>query len=252
MKSLEKRLSAALHTQTKVDDAQIAQTVQAAQRFYAAKPLRQHISFGRFVAMQARIFGVRIWLWQGGVMLALLYGLKLIQVNASLLFTLRTLPFLLGCCGVVAVTATIPLIYRSVRYRMYETECACYFSGAQQLLAHLLFMGVGTLLTLAVTVGVVVGQNWLGVGCAVVYVCAPCLTAICGNLALLRHMPLMRFPLLGSVLGGGLVLAMRLMLHFSWYPQQLDIGGGMLCMGLALLCAVQVYRLAHTSSLAMG
>lgn len=167
-------------------------------------------------------------------------------------FTLRILPFLLGCCGVATVTAAIPLLYRAVRYRMYETEHVCYFSGAQQLLARLLFIGIGTLLMLAVTVWVVAGQRWLGVGCAVLYVSAPCLATACGDLALLRRMPLERFPVFGCIFGGGLVLIMRVMQHFGWYPQQFGLGSGALCIGLILLCAVQVYRLAHTSSPAMG
>lgn len=248
MKSLEKRLSAALHTQTAVDAARVEQTVQAVRMHYAAKPPRPRIGFGRFIVLQARLSGVRMWLWQGLVMLALLCGLNLVQTNANILFTLRLLPFLLGCCGVATVTAAIPLVYRSVRYRMYEMEHACYFSGAQLLLARLLFIGAGMLLTLAATVGVVIGHRWLGIGCAVLYVCVPCLVTACGDLALLRRAPLERFPVLGVVLGGGLVLAMRMMLHFSWYPQQFGIGCGALCIGLVLLCAVQVYHLAHTSS----
>lgn len=252
MKALEKQLSDALHTPIAVNGAQVARTVQAARSCQAAKPLRPHIGFGQFIVMQAQRSGIRIWLWQGLVLLALLCGMRFMQMNANLFFTLRILPFLLGCCGVATVTAAIPLLYRAVRYRMHETECACYFSGAQQLLARLLFIGGGTLLMLAVTVWVVAGQRWLGVGCAVLYVSAPCLATACGDLALLRRIPLERFPVCGCVFGGGLVLAMRVMQHFGWYPQQFGFGSGALCVGLVLLCAVQVYRLAHTSRLVMG
>lgn len=84
MKALEKRLSDALHTPIAVDGAQVARTVQAVHRYHAAKPLHPHIGFGRFVVMQARYSGIYIWLWQGLVLLALLYGMKFMQMNANL------------------------------------------------------------------------------------------------------------------------------------------------------------------------
>lgn len=252
MNSLEKRLSVALHTEIANDPAQVEQTMLEVRAHCAAQQQRPHIGFGRFILLQARLSGVRMWLWQGIVMLILLYGLSLVQVNSTIFFTLRLLPFLLGCCGVAAVTAAVPLVYRSVRFRMRETEHVCYFSGSQQLLARLLFIALGVLLTLAATVGVVTGHRWLSISCAVLYVCVPSLIAASSYLALLTHTNWERLPVLTGILSGGMVLAMRLMLHFGWYPKQFGIGSGILCIGLIFLCAVQVCRMTHTNSAAVG
>ncbi|MCD8355488.1 MAG: hypothetical protein LUE11_02795 [Clostridia bacterium] len=244
MNELEKRLSAALRTDIEIDPTHINRTILDVQEACAAQPYRPRIGFKQFMLLQARFYGVRMWLWQGLVLTAMLTGLNLVKINITLQYLLRMLPFLLGCCGVAAITATVPMLYRSIRYQMHETECACYFSGVQLLWARLLFMGIGVLLTLIVTVGVVIGQCWLGTGCAILYVCVPCLMTACGYLAILAHTELERLPVLGSVLSGSLVLVLRVMLHFDWYPQQFGIGSGLLCLALALLCVAQVRHLA--------
>lgn len=248
MNPLEKRLTDALHAEVAVDPARLERTILEVRAI--AQP--QRIGFGKFILMQVWFSGVRMWIWQGAVLLFLVYALNLVQVNATLLFTLRLLPFLLGCCGVVAVTAAVPLVYRSVRYRMRETEFPCYFSGGQQLLARLLFILLGLLLTWAAAIGMVVGHRWLGLGCAVLYVCVPSCVAACGYLTLLTQTKWEWLPALGGALSGGMMLAMRLMLHFGWYPKQFGMGSAVLCVGLVLLCAVQVRRLVRTGSAAMG
>lgn len=246
MNELEKRLSAALRAEITVDPVQVEQTVSEVRAHYAAQQNQPRISFGQFILLQARYSGIRMWLWQGLVLTAMLAGLNLVQINVTMNYLLRMLPFLLGCCGVAAITATVPMLYRSIRYQMHETEHACYFSGVQLLWARLLFMGIGVLLTLIVTVGVVIGQHWLGIGSAVLYVYTPSLVTACGYLAILTRAELEQLPVLGGTLSGGLVLVLRLMLYFGWYPQTFGIGSGILCIGLALLCAAQVCRLAHT------
>lgn len=250
MNPLEKRLSVALHTEITADPAQVERTMLEVRAHYTAQP--QRIGFRQFILLQARLSGVRMWLWQGIVMLILLYGLSLVQVNSTIFFTLRLLPFLLGCCGVAAVTVSVPFVYRSIRYQMRETEHACYFSGTQQLLARLLFVALGVLLTMAATVAVVIGHRWLSIGCAVLYVCVPALIAACGYLVLFTHTAWERLPVLGGVFSASLMLTMRFMLHFGWYPKQFGIGSGMLCIGLVLLCGVQVCRLAQADSAAVG
>ena len=249
MKPLEQQLSDALRTEIPVDTARLEQTMLAVRLTHART--RTRICFGRFVLLQARFSGVRMWLWQGAVMLVLLLGMQSVRIGAWTAYVLRLLPFWLGCCGIATVTAAIPLVYRAARYRMGEIEHACYFSGTQLLLARLLFIGVGMLLTLTVTICAAVGYGWLGAGCAVLYVCAPTLAAVCGDLALLLRQPMERFPVLGGALSGALVVAIRLLLHWECYPTQLSWSSGAVCIGLLLLCAAQLYRLAHTGSAAM-
>lgn len=131
---------------------------------------RCQLSFGGFMAKQVRFLAWKIWFLQGMVLALLcavfftVYGMRLnsmpdvlsgnvfdgmpggVSVEWAERFFAR---FLCGCSGVIAACA-VPVLQRSIRYRMFEVERVTRFSVRGGLTAQLLFIGIGDAGMLAV------------------------------------------------------------------------------------------------------
>ncbi|MBD5457993.1 MAG: hypothetical protein HDR27_05395 [Lachnospiraceae bacterium] len=128
---------------------------------------RYPLSFGGFMAKQIRFLAWKIWFLQGMVLALLcavffsIYGIrpdsiqgilpKMLANNGADVMTCGVplewaerffARFLCGCSGVIAACA-VPILRRSLRYRMFEVERATRFSVRGGLAAQLLFIGVG-------------------------------------------------------------------------------------------------------------
>lgn len=246
MNAFEKRLSAALRKEIVTDHACIARTVSEVQNAYAAHPAHARLRFRQFVLLQARFFGARIWLWQAAV-LAVLLGVLHKTCQADVRLLAYKLPFVLGCCGILTITAVIPLLYRTFRYRMAEMEDPCYFSGAQQLLARLIFAGLGILCIFAAIVAFAAAKTTFGVGYAAFHLMFSALLTACGYLILLAHADLQRIPMFGVLLSGGLVILLHVLLHYGWYVREPGLGTAAVCVSLLCVCSVQLSGLLHTN-----
>ena len=123
MKNFEKQLSEGLRTHEQPNVEQVQRTVVAVQNMAAKHPPRNHRSWISFLIIQARFSGVSMWLWQILVLAALL--------GCMYSGALSAYPYvsLMGC-SVAAITAVLPILYRTIRYQMMEIELPCYYSGA--------------------------------------------------------------------------------------------------------------------------
>lgn len=150
---------------------------------------RYPLSFEGFMAKQVKFLAWKIWFLQGMVLAFLcavfisIYGVRPDSIRGiltslwssdvsgsvgsmSVEWTERLFArFLCGGSGVIAACA-VPILRRSIRYRMFEVECATRFSVRGGLAAQLLFIGVGDVGMLAVLACLAMR---LGVGGRVVF-----------------------------------------------------------------------------------
>lgn len=120
---------------------------------------RCRLPFGRFMMKQIKFIAWKIWFWQGMVLALLcavflsIYGIwpgmrpgnpfGSVPGDISAEWAERFFArFLCGCSGVIVVCA-LPVLRRSIRYRMVEVERSTFFSVRGGLAAQLLFIGVG-------------------------------------------------------------------------------------------------------------
>lgn len=112
----------------------------------ANRASRQRIGFGRFLLLQVRFIGWRIWLIQGGILACMLAGLLLPVMNHLTLGELTK-----AICGLSLLTGTIalPLFYLSFYYRMHEVEAATRFSSTKLFAAKSFIIMTGNMVLLA-------------------------------------------------------------------------------------------------------
>lgn len=107
---------------------------------------RQRIGFGRFLLLQVRFIGWRIWLIQGAILACVLTSLLLpVMDHLSLGELTKTI------CALSLLTGTIvgPLFYLSFYYRMHEIETATRFSSAKLFAAKSIIIMTGNIVLLA-------------------------------------------------------------------------------------------------------
>lgn len=101
------------------------------------------LSLWKLMAKQLKFLAWRIWLLQGMVLTFLcgvffsLYGGTAVRWNEW-----SVTKFLCISGGIIAACA-LPILQRSVRYRMFELECSTRFSLRGGLATQLLFIGMG-------------------------------------------------------------------------------------------------------------
>ncbi len=244
MKNFEKQLSEALRTREQPNAEQVQRTVMAAQNMAAEHPMRNHRSWLSFLIVQARFSGVSMWLWQILVLAALL--------GCMYSGALSAYPYvsLMGC-GVAAITAVLPMLYRTIRYQMMEIELPCYYSGAQQLAARLVFAGIGVAVTLSVAIICAAHHTWFSLGCIVMYVLFPALLTMCGDLLLLAHVAGGKLPLYAAV-WTSIVLVFLLCWHRSRIAAGFHIGYVGVLAALLFVCGVQLGNLIKKGGMVYG
>lgn len=228
-------------------DAHLHATILFAQEELRLKQGRERISFLRFLAKQIGFTGRKIWAAQG-------FSLFIISILLSrffeLPFTSRQLIRLLACLSILLFMTALPLLYRSVRYRMQEVEAAARFCGVKLLFSRLIIIGIGDVCLLAGLFLTVLLKTALPKDSAFFCLCFPFLLAGGGCLYLLGHCPPGRF------FAGSLLYCLALLLVFSilpgqgafWYQPSLSAAQALLCALLFAFCIRQLRYLSKVSS----
>lgn len=201
---------------------------------------RTRIRFPKFAWMQVRFLGWKLWAAQGLFLLAVWLLAPEAFSAAELRRPQAAAQWLCGLSVLTAMTAP-PLLYRSIRFRMQETEAASYFSSARLLLARLLIVGIGDAALLAGLVLLTVLNTALRIGSAATAAALPFLLSGSIGLHLLGHASPRQF-LWGS-LGSSATLLLALesrRLRWLFFPTPL---GGLVCGALLLLCLWQLRQL---------
>lgn len=209
---LEEKLRQALQAApTRTDRRHLEATLFLAKEELQQKRQRSRISFGQFLVMQIPFIGWKIWGMQALVLTVLNTLLSRIYGTEPPRYIAR----LLSCSSVLVLMTALPFLYRSVRYRMQETEAASRFSCVRLLFAKLAMVGLGDLFMLGVLFQTALWKTDLSAEGIFISLCFPFLLAGCGCLFLLEHLPAKSFYV-GSI-GLCSVLLLLALLFFRYY-----------------------------------
>lgn len=236
----EKELGKALKESVGEPDAgRMAMTAEALHNAYQGKT-RERIGFGGFLLRQVRFSGLKIWLLQG-VLLCLLRMVLSFTYGSLRAVNREKIPLLLCYISVLIVMTAVPFLWRSLRYRMFETEIATRMSIGRLTGAWLLLAGLGDAVVLSFVFWYTVRSTAISRSGAVLYLLVPFLLAAAGLCYLLGHVKPERFC---AGCAGMCVALLLLFLAAGEYcpivfQQNFSLGWGGICLCLLAFGARQ-------------
>lgn len=196
----EKKLRKSLHQMPVMADGKymerthMERTRILADREIFRKKKRERITFLRFLTRQAAFIGWKVWTLQLLFLLVISRAFAGFYGKGEPRYPVK----LLACLSVLVLMTALPLIYRSVHYRMQEVEGASRFSSVRLLMAKLAMIGIGDLLVLGGIFAAAVWKTSLQADRVFLSLCFPFLLAGSGCLYMLGHCKAKRF-LAGSM-----------------------------------------------------
>lgn len=212
------------------------------------KRKRRRIGFMSFLGRQVRFIGWRIWLMQG-IGMILLCGMGNVMFRELLASYIHNIPYFLCFISILVLFSTVPLVYRSFRYAMYETELATRFSAVRLLAARLLAIALGNFVILGVILLLAASQVSIPASQAVLYLLLPYLAASGGFLYLLRRIPAERSQICSVCWGCLLACLFTLLKRFCpfFFRQTFSPGWAVVCLALLFFCIGQFRNLIYDS-----
>lgn len=232
---------------TITNDSHLHATILLAEREVCLKQRRERISFAHFLRKQIGFIGRKIWIVQG---VSLFVMSVLIPRFYGDFLTLQQMIKRLACLSILIFMTALPLLYRSVRYRMQEIETASRFSGGKLLLARLILIGIGDICLLTGIFFSSIINTLLPADSVFFCLCFPFLLSCSVCLYLLGHLTPRKF------LAGSLLFCSFLAVLFALIPGQymflyqpsLSAVRALLCAFLLALCVHQLHYIIMTSS----
>lgn len=210
--NLKQQLRRSLHQDPSViDPAHLRATILLSRQEACRRQERQRIPFTYFLRKQIPLIGWKLWGMQCLFFLAA-YGF--LSDFPGYLTSPLLLAKALFCLSIAVFMTALPLLVRSVRFRMHEIEGTARFSSVKLLLARLIVIAIGDLALLGSILLTALAKTSLSADSAVIYLCFPFLLAGSGCLFMLGHLPPDRF------LAGSLLFCSALILGFSALPGQ--------------------------------
>lgn len=252
-RELEKRLRECFaDSEWKTHTAAYRQTVFLAKKEAQSRAERRRTGFGSFLVWYMKHKGVRIWLMQAVMLLCL--GVLLLGIyDIPYMCTQRRISMLLCGLAVFLFMTAIPVVYRSVRYKMLEIEAAARFSTVRLILAEILTNMIGDVVMIGTIIGITVFKVSYSTSSAVLYLVIPFLVMCCIGIVFLRHVDMEKIPAYCSIqcvcAVMGIVLSGRV--YPSCYEQAFSAVGAGICVGLLLLCGYQLRALMEHSAEAL-
>lgn len=250
--SINSRIKEMLHIQAEsVDRERIKQICKRAEPLLEEKIKRRRISYPAFLKRQLRFIGWQIWLAQGAVLILLYMALNG-PLNDYLKDGVLGIAFLLCCLSVLVLLSSVPMIHRSIRYKMREVELSTRFSAVKLLLARLIIIGIGNLVLLGAIFLFTVANTSLQTESVLLYLLLPYLAACCGFLYLLGHAPADKLEAysvgLGCLMLGGFVILRRF--YSNFFRQTFSAGWLLVCFLLLLFGIRQLRYIMYRSAYA--
>lgn len=228
------------------DKKHFEQTLMLAQKEACQIQKRKRITFSRFLMLQIKHIGWKIWTAQ----LLFLSAVHILLSNLYREEKPRHISSLLFCLSVFVLMTALPFIYRSVRYQMQEVESAARFSSIKLLAAKLAMISLGDLLMLGGIFFVTLWETSLPADSIFISLCFPFLLACSGCLFMLGHLNARHF-FAGSV---GLcsfliLLSVVLFRHDETVLRYASSGRWiMICALLFAICIRQCHYIIYCSS----
>lgn len=194
---------------------------------------RKRIGFWELLARQVYFIGWRIWGMEAAA--AFLGSLVLRSLFMEpYFFTPRKIAFCLSCGTVTASMLLLPVLYRSIHFRMMEVESAAYFSFTRLLVSRFLIFFAGEMAGMGVISAMAYRRQVLS-GSMLAYVLVPMLLTGEGILILLKSSSPDKLCAHYACYGGALLLL--LCAGYGAVPQIFDgkYGGTLTAAGMILL-----------------
>ncbi len=247
-KRLEQEVRQSLHQlPSAANETHLHTTILLVEREACLKQRQKRISFAHFLRKQIGLTGRKIWLVQGISLFVLSILIPRFYTDA---ITLHQMIKRLVCLSILIFMTALPLLYRSVRYRMQEIEAASRFSGAKLLLARLIVIGIGDICLLTGIFMITIFKTLLPADSVVFCLCFPFLLSGSVCLYLLGHLAPRQF-LAGSLLFCSffafLFIVMPAQYAFLYQPS-LSAIRAILCAFLLAFCVWQLRYIIKTSS----
>lgn len=249
---IDSRLKEMLHLQTEsINRERVKQLCRRAEPLLEEKQKRRRINYLEFIKRQLRFIGWQVWLAQGTTLILLCIVFKRL-LKDFFEGSVLGIAFLLCCLSVLVLLSSVPMIHRSIRYKMREIELATRFSAVRLLLARLLLIGIGNLVLLSVILLLTVANTSLRAESVLLYLLLPYLAAGGGFLYLLGHIPADKFEVCSIVLCclmfSGFVLLRRF--YSDFFRQTFSAGWMLVCFLLLLFSIWQLRYIMYRSAYA--
>lgn len=220
------------------------QVTQAADE----KRRRERIGFAAFLKSQVRFIGWRIWFMQAAGIILLHCMWR--TISGQMIRDVLNIGFFLCCLSVLILLSAVPMLYRSVRYAMFETELVTRFSAVRLLIARLLAIGIGNFIILGIILLSMVINVSIPAARALLYLLLPYLTASSGFLYLLKRIPADKLQIYSTFWGCFLVSIFIVLRRFcpAFFMQTFSVFWAAVCLVLLLFCIRQFYDLMYDSA----
>ncbi len=243
----EKELRRALQQPcTIVRENHFEETILLVKEEARRKKKRERFSFLRFLIMQGKYIGWKIWGVQGMVLLIISYLLTCFyHYRVSPPFVAKLMFYL----SVLVFMTALPFIYRSVRYQMQEIEAATRFSSVKLLMARLIIIFIGDVFMMSGIFFTTIIKTSLQADSILLYLCFPFLLVSSGCLFMLGHLTPKHF-LTGSM---GLCLFFIIIIsglpgqYGALFQQSFSVRWLAVCLLLISFCIKQFYYITHHS-----
>ncbi len=243
----EKLLKQSLHEIPNVENG-MEHMILLARSQASRRYKRERIPFRWFLTKQVRYIGWKLWAIQG--LMLLLFDRMLIQLYGERFWDSPTsVARLLFCVSTLVAMMTLPMLYRSRKYRMQEIESASYFSCTKLLMAKLAVIGSGDVLLLAGMFRMTMVRTSTQAGNLAFYLLLPFLVMSAAYLYMMGHCSGNGF-FVGSITLGTAMLLFAVALPGRWLPlfqQSMTLGWLIFCIGLLAFSAEQLRYLLHRS-----
>lgn len=244
---LEKQLKSAMQKQiNEKNDNHLQETLKKAEAALSSRENFKKIGFWEFLLRQIKFLFLPIWLVQGVILLVLIgslysaYGERVI-VNG------RDIAVLLSSSSILVILTAVPLINRSIQYRMNEIEAATRFSISRLLLAKLLMIGIGDSVMLLGLFLVTIFRTSIGVYSTIMYLLLPFLLMSCVVLYLLGHVRMEQFTWKCLVAGAITFILVSIIGKLCpwFYEQAFTCVGLGICLILVVVCVHQIHHIMN-------
>lgn len=250
--SINKQLKEMLAMQTEsVNREQINQISRNVEPLLEEKRKRRRINYPEFLKRQLRFIGWPIWLIQGTALIMLCMAFNG-PLNFYLVDSVKGIAFLLCWLSVLVLLSSVPMIHRSIRYKMHEIELSTRFSSVKLLLAKLLLIGIGNLVTLSTIFLLTIANTSLKSESVLLYLLLPYLSACCGFLYLLGHIPAYKFEVYSIGLCCLMLTVFTILsrFHSNFFRQTFSPGWLLVCLLLVLFSIKQLRYIIYRSAYA--
>ena len=252
MKFSRKRLSARINTEIRsrmpeVRQEHLEETIAQTKALYERQGRRDRIGFGGLLLRQIRFIGWKVWLMQ---LVLLIVIIRIIGFAFIVSGSGRHISYFLCGSGILTVWAAVPVIERSIRYKMYEIENTTLFSGGRLMTARFVIVFSGILVMVIAMMCLMTVRYMYSFSEVVFSFILPLMAAASLFLYLFRRLKA-ESVLKGCNLAGGISIVAILFLDrgSGYNPMDIPLAAGWMVCALCLtLSIIQVRKIWERES----